>query len=61
MAVIAAFAVVDISILRKLPDPQQSSLGLFIFWCVSVYLAMIAAHLLGTFCYRYREKLDWDV
>ncbi len=61
IAVIAAFVAVDILILQKLPDPQQSSLSLFVLWCVSVYLAMIVAHLLGAFCHRYREKLNWDV
>ena len=61
MAVIAAFTFVGISIFRKLPDPQESCLGLFVLWCMSIYLAMIVAHLLGAFCNRYREKLNWDV
>ncbi|MEK7996691.1 MAG: hypothetical protein AAB403_23045, partial [Planctomycetota bacterium] len=61
IAVIAAFVVVGIFVVRKVPDPQQSSLGLFILWCTSIYLAMIVAHLLGAFCRRYKEKLNWDV
>ncbi len=61
IVVIAVFVAVDISILQKLPDPEQSSIGLFILWCLSVYLAMIIAHLLGAFCHRYGEKLNWDI
>jgi len=61
IVVIAAFAAVGVFTVRKLPDPQQSSLGLFILWCMSIYLAMVVAHLLGAFCYRYKEKLNWDV
>jgi len=61
IAVIAAFVAAGILIVRKLPDPQQSSIGLFILWCMSVYLAMIVAHLLGWFYRRYDEKLNWGV
>jgi len=33
----------------------------FILRCVSIYLAFVAAHLLGRFYWRYQEKLNWEV
>jgi len=61
IVVIALFAAAGILSIGKLPNPKESSLGLFVLWCMSIYLAMLVAHLLGAFCHRYREKLDWDV
>lgn len=60
-AAIAALAATGVFIVRKMPDPQKSSLGLFVLWSMSIYLAMIVAHLLGAFCCRYKEKLNWEV
>jgi hypothetical protein len=28
---------------------------------IELYLAMMAAHLLGRFYFKYQEKLNWDV
>ena len=61
MAAIAALAAAGVFIVRQAPDPRESSLGLFVFWCTSIYLAMIAAHLMGSFYRRYDEKLNWGV
>ena len=33
----------------------------YILSAVCIYLSMIMAHLLGRFCYKYREKLNWEV
>ena len=32
-----------------------------LFQVVELYLAMIAAHLLGRFYFKYQQKLNWDV
>ena len=61
IVVIALLAAASVFGIGKLPNPKESSLGLFILWCMSIYLAMIVAHLLGAFCHRYKEKLNWDV
>ena len=39
---------------------QQSNLLAFIHYCLSVYLLLVAAHLLGRFYWRYEEELDWQ-
>jgi len=59
MLAIAALATTGVFVVRKVPDPQQSSFGLFVLWCTSIYLAMIVAHLMGSFYRRYDEKLNW--
>ena len=33
----------------------------YILSAVCIYLTMMMAHLLGRFCYKYREKLNWEV
>lgn len=39
---------------------QQSRPLAFIHYCLSVYLLLVAAHLLGRFYWRYEEELDWE-
>jgi len=39
----------------------QSQVLAFIIQCIHLYLALIAAHLLGRFYWRYQDKLRWDV
>lgn len=40
---------------------RQSLLNAFLFNAVFIYLAMVAAHLLGRFYYHNCEKLNWEV
>lgn len=52
-------AVSLIGVLRqRVQGPEYLA---FIFRCVSIYLAFVAAHLLGRFYWRYEEKLNWEV
>jgi hypothetical protein len=47
---------------KLLPDDFFLRLVLFpLVRTVALYLAMVAAHLLGRFYFRYQEKLNWDV
>ncbi|NIS51138.1 MAG: hypothetical protein GWN81_08145 [Phycisphaerae bacterium] len=39
----------------------QTNLYLYLPRAVSIYLTLVAAHLMGRFYWRYREKLNWDV
>ena len=61
-AMILMFIAGGVVIVEKMPNLKESSaLTFFVTWLVGVYLAMIVAHLLGWFYYRYEEKLQWDV
>ena len=60
-AMTLTFIAAGIVIVEKAPNPWSSNLIFFVTWLVGVYLAMIVAHLLGWFYYRYEEKLNWDV
>jgi len=42
-------------------EVQESRLWTFIIRSVVTYLALIGAHLLGRFYWRYQEKFDWDL
>ena len=48
-------------IAKSVPDIQQSQILASLLSCVSIYLAMVAAHLLGRFYWKYQEKLNWEV
>jgi len=48
-------------IIENVPDPQESVVLRFILWCLGIYLAMVAAHLLGWFYHRYERILNWDI
>jgi DNA-directed RNA polymerase subunit RPC12/RpoP len=39
----------------------QSFIISYILSAICIYLTMIMAHLLGRFCYKYRERLNWEV
>jgi multisubunit Na+/H+ antiporter MnhG subunit len=57
---VALFAVV-ISVMALLWNMvQQSMLLVFLHYCFSVYLLLVAAHLLGRFYWRYEEELEWE-
>ncbi len=60
-AMIVVFAAAGIFIARKAPTPWESTGSTFIMWCAGIYLAMIAAHLLGWFYHRYEQELNWEV
>jgi len=36
-------------------------LQVFVIYCVTLYLLVVAAHLLGCFYRRYSKKLEWDI
>ena len=39
----------------------QSWIISYILSAVCIYLTMIMAHMLGRFCYQYKERLNWEV
>jgi len=39
----------------------QSFIISYILSAVCIYLTMVMAHVLGRFCYQYRERLNWEV
>jgi len=52
-------AVLLIGVLRqKVPESEHSA---FLISCAGIYLAFVAAHLLGRFYWLYQEKLNWEV
>ena len=52
-------AVLLIGVLRQ--RVQGPGYLAFILRCASIYLAFVAAHLLGRFYWRHEEKLNWEV
>jgi DNA-directed RNA polymerase subunit RPC12/RpoP len=60
-AMTAILALAGFLIAETSPDTQGSAILSFIVYSVSVYLSMIAAHLLGSFYHRHEEKLNWGV
>ena len=58
---ILTFIIMGFVIVEKTPNPWASPLAFFTTWCVGVYLLMIVAHLLGWFCHRYKQELNWEV
>ena len=48
-------------IIEKTPDLLELTGSAFLFWCLGIYLAMVASHLLGWFYHRYERQLNWDV
>ncbi|MGD8787719.1 MAG: hypothetical protein PVJ60_09870, partial [Phycisphaerales bacterium] len=42
-------------------EVSDSLIAGFIFSAVIIYMALIGAHLLGRFYWRYQDKLDWEV
>ena len=60
-AMIMVFVWAGFFIIEKGPDLLGLTGSAFIFWCFGIYLAMVAAHLLGWFFHRYERQLNWDV
>ena len=58
--VLLFFAVSGLIAIILVIMPQSWILS-YILSAVCIYLTMIMAHLLGRFCYKYSEKLNWDV
>jgi len=42
-------------------EVQESRLWIFIIRSIVTYLALVGAHILGRFYWRYQEKLNWEV
>jgi amino acid transporter len=40
---------------------EDSPLWVFILRSAGIYIAFIAAHILGRFYWRYQKKLNWDL
>jgi DNA-directed RNA polymerase subunit RPC12/RpoP len=52
----AAFGLIHARLPREMPSIWLNSLGLLL----ALYLSLVAAHVLGRFYWRYRERLAWD-
>ena len=55
------FCVLGWLVSRVVSSFQQSLFFSYLFGAAFIYLAMVAAHLLGRFYYRNAEKLNWEV
>ncbi len=54
--------VIQILLIRMLPAQEQESLfSKILFHFIIIYTALIDAHLLGRFYWRYQDKLNWDL
>jgi ribosomal protein S27E len=54
--------VIQILLIRMIPAQEQESLfSNIIFRSVIIYTALIDAHLLGRYYWRYQDKLNWDL
>ena len=58
--VLVFFAVSGIIAIILVIMPQPFIIS-YILSAVCIYLSMIMAHLLGRFCYKYSERLNWEV
>jgi hypothetical protein len=58
--VLLFFAVCGIIAIIMIIMPQSWIIG-YILSVVCIYLTMVMSHVLGRFCYQYREKLNWEV
>jgi len=58
---IVAFAAVGLLVAAIVSASQNSPVLTIVVPCGSIYLTMIAAHLLGRFYWRWQEKLYWEV
>jgi hypothetical protein len=56
------FLVLTVVLISLMPSEMiQSTLWNCIFRAVIIYAALIGAHLLGRFYWRYQDKLNWDL
>jgi hypothetical protein len=60
-AMTTVFLTVGFFIITNVQSMDFTLLQRFIIHCVMMYLLMVTAHLLGWFCNRYRQQLNWDV
>jgi hypothetical protein len=60
-AMIMVFVWAGFFIIERAPDLLELTCSTFIFWCLGIHLAMVAAHLLGWFYNRYERQLNWDM
>lgn len=58
--VLLFFAVCGVIAILLVIMPQSFIIS-YLLSVVCIYLAMIMAHVLGRFCYQYRERLNWEV
>ena len=58
--VLLFFAVCGLIAIIIVIMPQSFVIS-YLLSVVCIYLTMIMAHVLGRFCYKYGEKLNWDV
>jgi len=62
VVLISAIVFLYVQTTRLLPHDFFLRIILYpLFQVVELYLAMIAAHLLGRFYFKYQQKLNWDV
>jgi hypothetical protein len=60
-AMVLVFVSATFLIVQERPNTSGSSVLTFIVYCVGIYLAIVAAHLLGCFYHRYEQELNWEV
>jgi len=60
-AMVLVFVAAAVLTTQIAPKAQESQFLAFILYCLHIYLAMVAAHLLGWFYRRHQEKLNWEV
>ncbi|MHC4535294.1 MAG: hypothetical protein ACYS6K_15195 [Planctomycetota bacterium] len=58
--VLLFFAVSGLIAIMLVIMPQSFIIS-YLLGAVCIYLSIIMAHLLGRFCYKYRERLNWEV
>lgn len=58
--VLLFFAVCGIVAVILIIMPQSFIIS-YILGTVCIYLAIVMSHVLGRFCYQYKERLNWDV
>lgn len=58
---IVVFILSGYLIAVKMPETDGSPVLAFVFQCISIYMLLVMAHLLGRFYWRYEDKLNWEV
>ena len=58
--VLLFFAVSGLIAIILVVMPQSFIIS-YLLGAVCIYLSMVMAHVLGRFCYQYRERLNWEV
>ena len=60
-AMISVFLLAGFFVINNVLDADFSLLQRFVIHCITLYLLIVVAHLLGWFYSRYQEKLNWNV